>query len=84
MKLLSRAEEIVLLAILKLKDTAYGVSIKEQIERETENKWSFGSIYMPCRSGGGAANASTGSLKRAAVRSWPSAGYSKRCGPTCR
>ena len=47
MKLLSRAEEIVLLAILKLKDTAYGVSIKEQIERETENKWSFGSIYMP-------------------------------------
>jgi len=47
MKLLSRAEEIVLLAIIKLEGDAYGVAIRELLERETGKKWSFGSIYTP-------------------------------------
>ena len=47
MKLLSRAEEIILLSILKLKNNAYGVSIREQIHRDTGDRWSFASIYTP-------------------------------------
>lgn len=47
MKLLSRSEEIILLAILKLKDGAYGVSIREQIFKDTGDTWSFASIYTP-------------------------------------
>jgi len=47
MKLLSRAEEIVLLTILKLKGNAYGVTIRDLIHRETGTQWSFGSIYTP-------------------------------------
>jgi DNA-binding PadR family transcriptional regulator len=47
MKLLSRAEEIVLLAILKLQQNAYGVALRELIQEETKTAWSFGSIYMP-------------------------------------
>ena len=47
MKLLSRAEEIVLLAVIKLKEDSYGVAIRELLQRETGKKWSFGSIYTP-------------------------------------
>jgi DNA-binding PadR family transcriptional regulator len=47
MKLLSRSEEIILIAILKLKDNAYGVSIREQIFKDTGDMWSFASIYQP-------------------------------------
>jgi len=47
MKLLSRAEEIILLTILKLDNYAYGVNIREQIYRDTGDKWSFASIYKP-------------------------------------
>lgn len=47
MKLLSRAEEIILLAILKLGDEAYGVAIRDHLNIETGTEWSFGSIYMP-------------------------------------
>lgn len=47
MKILSRAEEIILLSILKLKNNAYGVSIREQIHRDTGDIWSFASIYTP-------------------------------------
>jgi len=47
MKLLSRAEEIILLSILKLKNNAYGVSIRERIHQDTGDIWSFASIYSP-------------------------------------
>jgi len=47
MKLLSRSEEIILLTILKLKNNAYGVSIREQICHDTSERWSFASIYTP-------------------------------------
>ena len=49
MNLLSRSEEIVLLAIWKLKSNAYGVPIREQISRETGHEWSFGAIYKPLK-----------------------------------
>jgi len=47
MKLLSRAEEIILLVILKLGTEAYGVKIREQIFSDTGDSWSFASIYDP-------------------------------------
>lgn len=47
MNFLSRIEEILLLAIWKLKDNAYGVSICEQVENDTGTKWMSGAIYAP-------------------------------------
>jgi PadR family transcriptional regulator PadR len=49
MILLSRSEEIVLLAIWKLKDNAYGVTVREQVSRDTGHEWSFGAIYKPLK-----------------------------------
>ena len=49
MILLSGSEEIVLLAIWKLKENAYGVTIREQISSDTGHEWSFGSIYKPLK-----------------------------------
>jgi len=42
MILLSRSEEIVLLAIWKLKNNAYGVTVREQVSRDTGHEWSVG------------------------------------------
>ena len=47
MKHISRTEEAILLAILKLKDNAYGVSIRNRIYSDTGDKWSFALIYVP-------------------------------------
>lgn len=47
MKLLSRAEEVILLTILKLENEAYGVNIREQILKDSGDLWSFASIYSP-------------------------------------
>lgn len=47
MRLLSRKEEMILLAIWKLQDNAYGVTIREYIEKKTGVKWLFGAIYSP-------------------------------------
>jgi PadR family transcriptional regulator len=49
MKLLSRKEELILIAVWKLQDGegAYGVTIREYIERMTGVVWLFGAIYSP-------------------------------------
>ena len=47
MKFLSRIEEILLLAIWKLGENAYGISIREQVEEDTGVKWLSGAIYGP-------------------------------------
>jgi len=47
MRLLSRKEEMILLAIWKLQENAYGVTIREYIEKKTGVKWLFGAIYSP-------------------------------------
>ncbi len=47
MKLLSRSEEILLLAIWRLEGNAYGVSIREQVSRVTGHAWTFGAVYVP-------------------------------------
>ena len=45
MQFLSRIEEILLLAIWKLGENAYGISIREQVENDTGVKWLSGAIY---------------------------------------
>ena len=49
MKLLSRKEELILLAIRKLQDGdgAYGVTIRDYIEKMTGISWLFGAVYSP-------------------------------------
>ncbi|MFC1556194.1 PadR family transcriptional regulator [candidate division KSB1 bacterium] len=45
MILLSRAEEIILISVWKLKDNAYGVTIREQVNNDIGLYWSFGVVY---------------------------------------
>ena len=47
MKLLSRIEEIILLAIWRLGDDAYGMNIREEVIAATGKKWLLGAIYGP-------------------------------------
>ena len=47
MKLLTRAEELILLSIWELKENAYCVPIRRYISEATGENWSLGSIYMP-------------------------------------
>jgi PadR family transcriptional regulator PadR len=47
MHVLSRSEEIALLAIWKLRDEAYGVTIREEVIRISGFNWTIGAIYAP-------------------------------------
>lgn len=47
MKLLTRAEELILWAIARLGDGAYCVPIRDAIAEITGEEWPLGSIYMP-------------------------------------
>ena len=46
MKLLSRTEEFILLAILFLKDNAYSVLIRKRLKDVTGKTWSFGALFI--------------------------------------
>ncbi len=45
MDLLTRGEEIVLLAVWRLQKEAYGVPIRKQLINVTEKSWSLSSVY---------------------------------------
>ncbi|MCH8961559.1 MAG: PadR family transcriptional regulator [Bacteroidetes bacterium] len=47
MRLLTRAEEFVLLAVWRLQDDAYSIPIRKQISAITGRNWSLGAVYMP-------------------------------------
>ena len=47
MKLLSRIEEIILVAIWRLGDNAYGMTIREEVIQATGKEWLLGAIYGP-------------------------------------
>jgi len=47
MDLLGRTEEIILLAIWRLQDKAYGVSIRNELNSRAQKDWSLGAIYAP-------------------------------------
>jgi len=45
MKLLSRMEEIILVAIWRLGEEAYGLAIRREVIRVTGEEWALGAIY---------------------------------------
>ncbi len=47
MKIISRAEELVLLAVWHLKENAYGVAVRKYIVQCTDEDWSIGAVYVP-------------------------------------
>jgi len=47
MNLLTRAEELILLAAWKLQGDAYSIPIHRVVSEITCEEWSLGSIYMP-------------------------------------
>jgi len=47
MKLLTRAEEFIMIAIVRLQKEAYCVPILEQVQDVTKKKWTLGGIYIP-------------------------------------
>ena len=47
MKLLTRSEEYVLLAVWRLKGNAYTLSILRQVSEVTGYEWQIGAIYLP-------------------------------------
>ena len=47
MKLLTRAEELILLAVLRLKEEAYCVPIFDELQKYSEKEWTLGGIYIP-------------------------------------
>ena len=44
---LSRTDEMILLAVWRLKDNAYGVTIAEMLTRTSGEKWVLGAVYVP-------------------------------------
>jgi PadR family transcriptional regulator PadR len=46
MKFLSRSEEFVLLSVLYLQEDAYGVAIRNQLQKMTGQSWAFGAVFV--------------------------------------
>lgn len=49
MKLISRTEEMILLAAYALQPEAYGLAIGEYLKKLTGRRWSVGAIYVPLK-----------------------------------
>lgn len=47
MELLTKLEELVLLAVLKLKNEAYGIAVYKYVQGITGKKMAVGSVYFP-------------------------------------
>ena len=47
MKVLTRQEEQILLAVYQLGETAYLVTIRKRLIEATGRKWSVGAVYVP-------------------------------------
>lgn len=46
MKFLSRSEEMFLLSIWRLQDNAYGVTIRNNLQKVTGKTWAFGALFI--------------------------------------
>ena len=47
MGMLSRTDEMILLAVWRLGDNAYGVTIAEMLTRTSGKNWVLGAVYVP-------------------------------------
>ncbi len=45
-KFISRSEEFLLLAVGRLKENAYGVTIRNQIKEATGKTWAYGALFV--------------------------------------
>lgn len=45
--MLTRAEELILLAVWRLGESAYSVKLRDLLKTLTGKSWSFGAVYMP-------------------------------------
>lgn len=45
-KFISRSEEYILLAIMRLRKEAYGVAIRNQLTKDTGATWAFGAVHV--------------------------------------
>lgn len=45
-KFISRSEEFLLLAVWRLKENAYGVTIRDQIKEATGKTWAYGALFV--------------------------------------
>jgi len=45
MKDLSKAEEMILLTIMRLKDNAYGVAVKKELQKIVNKEYTYGTLY---------------------------------------
>jgi PadR family transcriptional regulator PadR len=45
-KFISRSEEFLLLAVWRLKQNAYGVTIRDQIKEATGKTWAYGALFV--------------------------------------
>ena len=46
-KLMSRPEELVLLAVWQLKDNAYLIQVQDFLSKSTGRDWSVGAVFVP-------------------------------------
>lgn len=46
---MSRSDELILLAVWKLGDDAYGASILDYLQHETNREWSIAGVYAPLK-----------------------------------
>ena len=47
MKLITRQEELILLAVYHLRENAYLVTVRRFLKEQTGNSWSVGAVYVP-------------------------------------
>ena len=47
--MLSRSDELILLAVWKLQDDAYGASVLEYLQGHTQHDWSIAGVYAPLK-----------------------------------
>ena len=46
MNIITRLEEVILMAVWRLKDNAYGVTINKEVSKRTGKKYSMGALYF--------------------------------------
>ncbi len=47
--MLSRSDELILLAVWKLRDDAYGASVLDYLQIRTSEEWSIAGVYAPLK-----------------------------------
>jgi DNA-binding PadR family transcriptional regulator len=47
MKLMTRQEELILLAVYHLRENAYLVTVRRFLKEQTASPWSVGAVYVP-------------------------------------